>query len=99
MTPQAEGSIDSTLHTGVMDASTVTQIFKVTFDNCLRGMPTLADRKVPYSMFAYIMWAPRKMQVSNIGAGASDTMLCFLLLEGWIAVGRLISLSCVARLF
>ncbi|OAL54590.1 FAD/NAD(P)-binding domain-containing protein [Pyrenochaeta sp. DS3sAY3a] len=62
---------------GALDASTDTQSYNVTFDNRVGGTPITADDNVPYAVSEHILWAPRRMRVASIGAGASGIMLCY----------------------
>lgn len=62
---------------GRMDSSENLNEYSVTFDNRIGGTPITADQNVPYSVSEHLLWAPRRLRVASIGAGASGIMLCY----------------------
>ncbi|KAM5372510.1 hypothetical protein ACJZ2D_007548 [Fusarium nematophilum] len=51
--------------------------YSVTFDNRVGGTPINHDAMSPYTVSEHILWAPRKLRVACIGAGASGIMMCY----------------------
>ncbi|KXJ85363.1 hypothetical protein Micbo1qcDRAFT_237511 [Microdochium bolleyi] len=52
--------------------------YSYTFDNRVGGTPISPDGEtLPYAISEHILWAPRKLRVASIGAGASGIMLCY----------------------
>ena len=51
--------------------------YSYTFNNQDGYTPECLDPKIPYTIAEHIMWAPRKIRVVSIGAGASGIMLCY----------------------
>lgn len=47
------------------------------FDNRVGGTPIALDDKAAYTVSEHLLWAPRKMRVACIGAGASGIMMCY----------------------
>lgn len=51
--------------------------YSVTFDNRWGGTSLASDNDGPYTVSEHLLWAPRKMRVACIGAGASGLMMCY----------------------
>ncbi|KAH6677853.1 hypothetical protein F5X68DRAFT_173604 [Plectosphaerella plurivora] len=52
--------------------------YNITFDNRVGGTPIAPrDETATYHVSEHILWAPRKMRVACIGAGASGIMMCY----------------------
>ncbi|KAH6871813.1 hypothetical protein B0T10DRAFT_416912 [Thelonectria olida] len=51
--------------------------YTYTFDNRVGGTPIETGHDVPYLVSEHLLWAPRKMRVASIGAGASGIMFCY----------------------
>ncbi|UPL03006.1 hypothetical protein LCI18_013940 [Fusarium solani-melongenae] len=51
--------------------------YSVTFDNRIGGTPINHDETTPYTVSEHTLWAPRKLRVACIGAGASGIMMCY----------------------
>ncbi|KAJ3462289.1 hypothetical protein MRS44_007075 [Fusarium solani] len=51
--------------------------YSVTFDNRVGGTPINHDETAPYTVSEHTLWAPRKLRVACIGAGASGIMMCY----------------------
>lgn len=51
--------------------------YEFTFDNRTGGTPLETGDPAPYKVSEHLLWAPRKMRVASIGAGASGIMLCY----------------------
>ncbi|KAL6364108.1 hypothetical protein LRP88_03541 [Fusarium phalaenopsidis] len=51
--------------------------YSVTFDNRAGGTPINHDKTAPYTVSEHTLWAPRKLRVACIGAGASGIMMCY----------------------
>lgn len=54
--------------------------YSVTFDNRVGGTPiaTIQDADASsYKVSEHVLWAPRKLRVACIGAGASGIMMCY----------------------
>jgi hypothetical protein len=52
--------------------------YEFTFDNRTGGTPVeTGDHTAPYKVSEHLLWAPRKMRVASIGAGASGIMMCY----------------------
>lgn len=52
--------------------------YDFTFDNRVGGTPiSQDDESSAYKVSEHILWAPRKIRVASIGAGASGLMLCY----------------------
>jgi hypothetical protein len=51
--------------------------YDYTYDHRDGYMPEQHDPAVPYKVAEHILWAPRKIRVASIGAGASGIMLCY----------------------
>ncbi|KAJ0368140.1 hypothetical protein COL154_002891 [Colletotrichum chrysophilum] len=49
----------------------------LTFDNKVGGTPLNHQYNGPYKVSEHILWAPRKLRVACIGAGASGLTLCY----------------------
>ncbi|KAF4825972.1 FAD-binding monooxygenase moxY [Colletotrichum tropicale] len=49
----------------------------LTFDNKVGGTPLNHQFDGPYKVSEHILWAPRKLRVACIGAGASGLTLCY----------------------
>lgn len=47
------------------------------FANRVGGTPVEDGSKTDYKVSEHILWAPRKMRVASIGAGASGIMFCY----------------------
>lgn len=55
-----------------------TDDYDFTFDNRVGGTPiSQDDEPSAYKVSEHILWAPRKIRVASIGAGASGLMLCY----------------------
>lgn len=54
-----------------------TDDYSFTFDNRIGGTPISTDEKEAYKVSEHILWAPRKVRVASIGAGAAGIMLCY----------------------
>ncbi|KAH6970672.1 hypothetical protein BKA56DRAFT_636290 [Ilyonectria sp. MPI-CAGE-AT-0026] len=50
--------------------------YSFSFDNRVGGTPITTEDDGPYSVSEHLLWAPRKMRVASIGAGASGIMMC-----------------------
>jgi hypothetical protein len=48
-----------------------------TYDNRDGSGPETLDTSQPYQVAEHILWAPRKIRVASIGAGAAGIMLCY----------------------
>lgn len=51
--------------------------YSITFDNRVGGTPINHDETSPYTVSEHTLWAPRKLRVACIGAGASGIMMCY----------------------
>ena len=52
--------------------------YNITFDYRVGGTSIESqDDASPYKVSEHILWAPRKMRVACIGAGASGIMMCY----------------------
>lgn len=49
----------------------------VSFNNIDGSTPLTVDEDVPYKVAEHILWAPRKIRVACIGAGAAGIMFCY----------------------
>lgn len=47
------------------------------FDNRIGGTPITLHTDASYNVSEHLLWAPRKMRVACIGAGASGIMMCY----------------------
>jgi hypothetical protein len=54
-----------------------TDDYAYTFDNRVGGTDDGDVGDGPYRVSEHILWAPRKMRVASIGAGASGIMMCY----------------------
>lgn len=48
-----------------------------TFDNRTGGTPISSGKNENYTVSEHLLWAPRRMRVACIGAGASGIMMCY----------------------
>lgn len=51
--------------------------YSYTFDNRDGYTPEQHEPSLPYQIAEHILWAPRKVRVASIGAGAAGIMLCY----------------------
>jgi hypothetical protein len=51
--------------------------YNYTFNNQDGYVPESVDPQSPYEIAEHIMWAPRKIRVVCVGAGAAGIMLCY----------------------
>lgn len=51
--------------------------YSYTYDNRDGYTPEFAGSNWQYDVAEHILWAPRKVRVASIGAGASGIMLCY----------------------
>lgn len=51
--------------------------YSVTFDNRVGGTPITNADDFLYQVSEHLLWAPRKLRVGCIGAGASGIMMCY----------------------
>jgi hypothetical protein len=51
--------------------------YDYTYNNQDGYTPERLDPELPYKVSEHIMWAPRKIRVASIGAGAAGLMLCY----------------------
>lgn len=51
--------------------------YDYTYDHRDGYVPEQLDPAVPYRVAEHILWAPRKIRVASIGAGAAGIMLCY----------------------
>lgn len=54
-----------------------TDDYSFTFDNRVGGTALASEENTAYNVSEHILWAPRKLRVASIGAGASGIMLCY----------------------
>lgn len=54
-----------------------TDDYAFTFDNRVGGTQIGHDKDSTYKVSEHILWAPRKLRVASIGAGASGIMMCY----------------------
>lgn len=47
------------------------------WDQFVGGTPIQDDNGGPYTVSEHLLWAPRKVRVACIGAGASGIMMCY----------------------
>lgn len=66
-----------TPHSDVEQAQPDPDTVPLTFDNKVGGTPLNHQYDGPYKVSEHILWAPRKLRVACIGAGASGLTLCY----------------------
>ncbi|KAL2858525.1 hypothetical protein BJY01DRAFT_567 [Aspergillus pseudoustus] len=59
------------------DITVVEDGYSYTYNNQDGYTSERLDPALPYQVSEHIMWAPRKIRVASIGAGAAGLMLCY----------------------
>ena len=63
---------------GLPESSPLPADYNITFDYRVGGTAIEPqDDNAAYKVSEHILWAPRKMRVACIGAGASGLMMCY----------------------